>query len=169
MNWEAVEAISSLVATVGVIVTLVYLATQLRESNKLARAQSLQNVLIGYTERQLSILMSEPGLRDVVQRGLHNWGEMCTDDQLLFHTWLSSEILHMQNVVQLRERGLIDEIDYEAWLTYIASIVKTPGGMECWGNIRIGLTASMVDVIETFIDSHPDAPDLFDLEPFRRT
>ena len=169
MNWEAVEAISSLVATIGVLVTLVYLASQLRESNKLARAGSLQNVLVGYVERQLTTLLSEPILRDAVQRGLHNWGEMCTDDQLLFHTWLSSEILHMQNVAQLRERGLIDELDYDAWLTYTASIVKTPGGNECWENIRIGLTASMVDIIETFIDSHPDAPDLFVLQPFRLT
>lgn len=42
MNWDAVGAISELVGAVAVIVTLIYLALQIRQNNALLRSQSRQ-------------------------------------------------------------------------------------------------------------------------------
>ena len=45
MNWDAIGAIGELLGAAGVIITLGYLALQLRRSNKQARAATLQTTL----------------------------------------------------------------------------------------------------------------------------
>jgi hypothetical protein len=44
MNWEAIAAISQIVAAIGVIITLVYLAVQVRGSTKVASAQARHSI-----------------------------------------------------------------------------------------------------------------------------
>ena len=47
MNWEAVGIVSTLIASIATLMTLFYLAIQVRESNNLARSSSLLAVLDG--------------------------------------------------------------------------------------------------------------------------
>ena len=42
MNWEAIGAIGDAAGAIGVIVTLIYLAAQIRQSNDLLRSESRQ-------------------------------------------------------------------------------------------------------------------------------
>ena len=44
MNWDVAGAIAEVVGATGVIVTLAYLALQIRDSNRVARAQSRQSI-----------------------------------------------------------------------------------------------------------------------------
>jgi hypothetical protein len=44
VNWEVAGAIAEVVGATGVIVTLVYLALQIKDSNRVARAQSRQSI-----------------------------------------------------------------------------------------------------------------------------
>ncbi len=45
MNWDAIGAIGEILGALGVLVTLVYLATQIRENTRSLQAVSLQSVL----------------------------------------------------------------------------------------------------------------------------
>ena len=44
MNWDALSAIAESIGVVGVIVSLIYLAIQLKESTNVARSQSRQSI-----------------------------------------------------------------------------------------------------------------------------
>ena len=67
MNWEAIGAIGKIVGATAVVVSLVYLASQLRQSNELARENAYWEV-----QRGLDDVMGELG-RD---EGLHKiWRE----------------------------------------------------------------------------------------------
>ena len=43
MNWEAIGAIGEIVGALSVVVSLIYLARQMRTSNKLARSEAFRN------------------------------------------------------------------------------------------------------------------------------
>ena len=45
MNWEAIGAIGEVIGALAVVASLIYLASQIRLNNKLARNDSLQTVL----------------------------------------------------------------------------------------------------------------------------
>ena len=48
MNWEAIGAVGEIVGALGVIVSLIYLSTQIRRSDQTARAESIRSVLDGF-------------------------------------------------------------------------------------------------------------------------
>ena len=50
MNWEALGAISELLAAVAVFITLIYLAIQVRENNKVQIINTYNSVVGGFSE-----------------------------------------------------------------------------------------------------------------------
>ena len=49
INWEALGAIASLLAAIGVIVTLIYLSIQIRQNTKAVRSSSIQNLVQSFS------------------------------------------------------------------------------------------------------------------------
>jgi len=50
MNWEALGAISELLAAISVFVTLIYLAIQVKENNKVQTINTYNAVVGGFSE-----------------------------------------------------------------------------------------------------------------------
>ena len=61
MNWEAIDAIAQIVGVIVVVITLIYLAAQVRQGNQLMRAQARQR-MIEQTERELYAQMADPSI-----------------------------------------------------------------------------------------------------------
>jgi hypothetical protein len=167
MNWDAIEAISAAVATVATLGTLIYLAIQIRESNKLSKSASLQSVTEGYTDHVLVPLMQDPELYDVIERGHCDWTALSSAEKSAFLNYLVIEMLHINNVIQLMEKGLIGNADYEAWLARAASNLVTPGGKECWVYLQKNLAPGVVFAMNDFIDKHPNTSSQLDIYPFK--
>ena len=55
MNWDAISAVSETMAAVGVIITLIYLAAQIRESNKTNTAVALQHTAAKSQDRLIAV------------------------------------------------------------------------------------------------------------------
>ena len=72
MNWEAISAIGQLVGAVAVVVSLIYLATQVRSSaraTRIASERSLVEMLIRFTQQ----LAEHPHLSELFYRGIHDF------------------------------------------------------------------------------------------------
>jgi hypothetical protein len=83
-------------------------------------------------------------------------------------TILGKIIMHMQNVMQLYENKLISHIDYNSWIAYTVSFMKTPGGAQWWSIARKAITPTAVAVIDDFLARNPTAPSSFELFPHYR-
>ena len=167
MNWEAIEASSSFVATAATLITLIYLAIQLRDSNMLARTDSLQNVLNGYTERIVGALLADTELLDIVHRGMMSWDALTPIEKARYTDHQTREVLHLQNVMQLYKRGLLDKVDFEAWVSHVASVLTTNGGKSAWEYNRNSITPTVVALIDDYIREHPDLASFTEMHPFR--
>ena len=80
MNWEAIGAIAELLGATGVIASLVYLAFQIRSSNKLARSEAK----IAATTQISSLLdsfISEPESSYVWARGRRNLDDLTPEER----------------------------------------------------------------------------------------
>jgi hypothetical protein len=51
MNWSALKSIAEIVSALAVVISLVYLAMQIRVNNKMVQAESLRTVLDGARDR----------------------------------------------------------------------------------------------------------------------
>jgi hypothetical protein len=72
VNWEAISAIGQIVGAIGVVVSLIYVATEVRNSARATQLASRRSISEIFT--QLSRQLAEhPDLRELYYRGLHDF------------------------------------------------------------------------------------------------
>src|SRR5438445_13895463 len=72
VNWEAISAIGQIVGAIGVVVSLIYVATEVRNSARATQLASRRSISEIFTllSRQLA---EHPDLRELYYRGLHDF------------------------------------------------------------------------------------------------
>ena len=168
MNWEAVSAIAEILGLIILIITVIYLAIQVRDGNKIAQAQALQTVLDSQRDRSIIPWINNPEICDVFATGLNSCESLNASDKRRFFLTLTEMAMQMQNVMQLYEKNLISDVEYKTWLSFTASIVTTPGGREMWELIKVQLTPTVVRAMDDYILASPELPSLLDINPLFR-
>lgn len=75
MNWEATGAVGEVLAAVGVIISLLYLAVQIRGDARAKRAATIHEQSEGFRDVLLSIA-DNPSLADLFRRGLSDFASL---------------------------------------------------------------------------------------------
>jgi hypothetical protein len=158
--------IAEIAGGIAILVSLIYVGYQIRQSNRIASAAALQSVLDGFSERQLRQYLEHPGVMGILARGHHCCEELSREDRSVFSTCINREIFLMQHVMQLHGHRLISEEEYQTWLAFTAAYVKTPGGRMLWDNTKRVYVASIVECIEGYLKDNPEAPSIIDLFPY---
>lgn len=107
MNWEAIGAIGETLGAAGVIATLVYLAVQIRDSNRVAEDASFENKLALGIASIHEMIKSEHG--DVVMKGLLYYDELRGREKLIFDNVMNSWFTMIALALFSRERDLMDD------------------------------------------------------------
>jgi hypothetical protein len=78
MNWDAIGAISEIIGAIAVVVTLSYLAVQVRMSRITAAAESTYSNVEAYSRWRIAILQNSDIARAIAAA---NRGETLTDEE----------------------------------------------------------------------------------------
>ena len=96
MNWDAIGAIAELLGAIGVIASLVYLATQIRQSRE-QMSQNTRALRAGSYQQfddslQATVMegVTVPALDRVVRLGMANFEQLSEEDAFRFNFWMSS-------------------------------------------------------------------------------
>ena len=68
MNWEAISAVSELVGTAAVLVTLIYLAVEIRQNTTAVATATYESTMPGFNDINV-VVASHPALASVLDRG----------------------------------------------------------------------------------------------------
>ncbi len=132
MNWEALGAIGEIVAAVGVIVSLLYLASQVRGNSKQLRHASAQAVL-DKLNGLIGQLAFTPGAGDVWTRGLSGLDALEDDEELVrFSSMLLQAFWAYEEVLHYRQAGLVEDWAWAHAKAPIEHFMRTPGFQEWW-------------------------------------
>ena len=158
MNWDAVGAIGELASALVVLITLIYLAIQVRESNRLARSSSLLAVMDGFSNNDISQSFQHPELLEISIRGYQDWNSLPLADKSRFDGLMTQKMLHLQKIIVHHKNGLIDDENYNAWLAHTAAMMKTPGGQQWLKHARNIMAPDIIFEVDQFLANNPDAP-----------
>ena len=106
VNWEAIGAIGEMLGAAGVIITLAYLAVQMRQSNRLAKRAAVQSLLAGRAEMN-RFLASDPVLNDLVLKGTESPDELDEAEWRRFRTFVFTAIRHYEAIFLDNQDGLL--------------------------------------------------------------
>lgn len=154
MNWEAIGAVGELLGAIGVVVTLGYLAVQIRqntssmtEGRRLALAQTYQMRADALQSMVVQAANSEIGAIIVKLTELGYPENVEALDQLSpveggrFRLWQIAQQTHWDNMFYQYQQGYLDEEYYEeAFKERVARLVPT------WR--ALGLTQGRVSFLE---------------------
>ena len=167
MDINTAANIAEIGGGVAILVSLIYVGYQIRQSNRIASAAAFQSVLDGFAERIMSPVIADGEFADIMNRGFMSWESLSTVEKTRFTVAQGREVLHVQNVMQLHDKGLLDSVDFEAWKAYGAASLITPGGKEAWKYNREQITPTVVTLLEKYVEEHPSMRSVVDMNDFR--
>jgi type I site-specific restriction-modification system R (restriction) subunit len=91
MNWDAIGAVAETMAAIGVIITLIYLAAQIRESNRTNTAIALQHMAAKSQDRLIAVA-SNPSLAAVFGKSFNDLDEIQQSQAMFFMRALSQDL-----------------------------------------------------------------------------
>ena len=149
MNWDAIGAIAELVGAVAVVATLVYLATQIRNSNLAARVASRQEMARQYSDFADG-LIENPETNRIYRTGLSG-GELTDDERILFSTILHKCFWYFSTMYyQVEIYGLADAEWHQSRMM-IKRVSNNPGMKAWWQEHKGDYDPSFANFMDTEI------------------
>jgi len=123
VNWDAIGALAELAGAIGVILTLFYVAHEIRESNKSSRRAAVQEVLNLNRDVMMQITSSVQA-SDLWIRAISDQ-ELTPEETNHYHIILYSNVLLWERMYFLHEEGLLDEWIWDDLSRQIADRVRS--------------------------------------------
>ena len=147
MNWDAVGAIAESVGALGVIVSLIYLALQVRQNTRQVRLNRFQETSSTLQDGFAPIY--HPGNPAIWYRGHFKPDALDEQDALTFRMFMERQLYNVQNVIYQHEHGLIDEDVFESTILLMRKqLIDSPGGSSYWKEHRHMYTEAMRAAVE---------------------
>ena len=135
MNLETVNAVAQLIAATGVIVSLFYLAAQIRQNTKSQRSvvvDSLTSSLINLLGPQAS----DPKLTRAFASATEDWHGASEEDRIRAIAVLFALFKLFENAWFQQRQGTLDLQQWEGWKLYMLAYFHRPGVRTWWAMRR---------------------------------
>ena len=133
MNWEAIGAVGEIIGAAGVIITLLYLASQLRQNTRALQVTSIDSTTqVGNDVRRL--LAESPEIADIYLRGLADPENLDDLERERFRLVMTNGIWALWNAWAQSQLG-----GRESWTAQqhiLTRMLSSPGGRWFWENNR---------------------------------
>ena len=107
MNWEAIIAIAEVIGAIAVVLSLIYVATQIKQNTEASRAQSI-NQINGQYGALMSQIATNAELAHIYRKATD--GEELEPDELVRYTaYLSAFFAFIEEIFLLHRSGTYEE------------------------------------------------------------
>ena len=162
MHWEALAAIGEFAGGIAVIVSIIYLALQVRSSAKSSKAQGQRDNMDVFT---FFAPLHHKSNRDVYRKGNRCFDDLSDDEKLHFHSLIHPLVSQYQSIFADRKLGLMDEIAFESWSEAMIAVLSGKGMKQWWRHAKFVYAVDFQQAIDEGI-SQRKAPSLNELLPY---
>ena len=130
VNWEAIGAIGQIVGAIAVVVSLIYVAREIRTNARSARVSSLHDI-----NRWFGEIVTHPDVRELYYRGIHDFESLKGADIVGFAQLMTQAFYIFQELYYQQLDGHLDE---RMWGTTLAAMRDFNGypGVQAWWRSR---------------------------------
>jgi len=165
MNWTAISAISEMVGAIGVMVTLGYLAIQIRQNTK-QHKQSERTAIAGAVSESAASwrenrrhIYTNSEVMNLYLKGMDDPHSLAEPERYRFRLIIQNT---MDALWDLYSQTMITGFSQETWATLGVGLVKrvftTPGGSWFWSHFQDDYPAGFRGEIERILKSERGAP-----------
>ncbi len=131
MTIEDLGILGDLIAAIATVITLIYLAQQIRKNSKSVEGASSQAIL----ELETTTFALKAQYANVYRRGCANLLDLDDDERIVFEQVVASEMsLFNSAYIQVQNGLMVDNAPFDRdWIRFY---LKQPGFQEMWAEIR---------------------------------
>ena len=130
MTLQDLGALGELVGGLAIIVSLVYVGLQIRQSTAASRSATAQAFTQQYTE--VNQMLIDLDARRVMSRGLDGIGKLSVEEKIALMSVMSSISRTLESFYLQVEGGALDRRLFEGWLVQYLDLLANEGAQEFW-------------------------------------
>jgi hypothetical protein len=131
MAWETAGVIAEIIAAMAVLVSLWYLAIQLKQSTELERAALEVKLGIAWADLHDNMIQN-PELARAYDLAAESWNELSEED-VRAYLWFVAKSFHiLEGMFRQRQRGLLTRDVWEPYERYIVGILQIEAVLGWW-------------------------------------
>ena len=151
MNWDAIAAISQVVAAIGVIISLIHLAAQIRNNTREVRSASFNAVTEAFN--QFNLLVGQNAqVASLILRGWNDYSQLDGIEELQFDLLMLGLFRVHESVFYQSNRGTMERDLREAENRSLVSLLAEPGIKDWWRDNPYSFTREFRAHIERLVE-----------------
>lgn len=148
MNWEAAGAIGEIVGAIGVILTLVYLAVQIRQNTASLKSSTLQGMLEASAGLH-DLCASDAELGRIFLKGVQDQSSLTEEEFPRFQFLMMSFLRRLETIYNQGNSGQVSDADWLGVKVSSLDILARPGAQEWWHSNQNRFSPSFADWLST--------------------
>ena len=158
MNWEAIGAVGETVGALAVLVTLVYLAVQIRQNTKAVQATAVDSAT-SHLSKIREVIFVNADVANMYRRGNEDPASLSEDDTIRYRLLVHNIMLALSNSITQASVSGLSESEAHSELSILGRVLKTPGGRWFWGACRHEFEESFRGIIDDlYLDIYDEQP-----------
>ena len=130
MNWDAITGVAEMIGALGVIASLIYLATQIRHNTRIVRAGTYESLAQG-TAASNALLISDPEVSRIVTLGFS--GEKLEDsDRARFTHYLRTLFRRYDSIFFHYQEGILPADAWEGYCNALRQALHSSNVQRFW-------------------------------------
>ncbi len=150
MSLEAWAAVAEIIGAITVVITLAYLAIQIRQNSSAIRSSNATTVHIN-TQNLAQAPMMDRELAEIILRAVNGDEELSRSEKLAAYAWFYQFLKTGELAYQSFVRGELDEEYWEASMRFYRSYYETPGFRTYWAERKSAFTEDFRKVVEKWM------------------
>ena len=130
LNWEAIGAIGEIVGALAVVISLLYLAAQIRTQNLESRIAAVHE--INQSMINLVSQLQDPVKADLIIEAMSDWESCSASKRLRFIGYFIPVVRIYEDAFFQWKQGRLDKQTWETMLTQFTDFFSTEGAQHCW-------------------------------------
>ena len=150
INWDAISASAEVIGVIAVLASILYLARQVAQGNKLNHADSVRSFLGQYNT--FLYQLNDPEMVEIWRRGTTDFDSLSEHEQSRLHLILLGHFMLGQAQRMIDPKGLEPLSQFADYA--VSATVNQPGFRQWWNVFKVGMPDKEYTAR---IDSYPAA------------
>ena len=152
LSWDAVAATAEAAGALGVLISIVYLALQVKQNTDESRITRGQNLITANSEVN-AMVANNPELSHIVRTGMTEFASLSPDDQFRFSMLFFSFMTKNDFNYQLWRGHRLESEHWERTEFELRTFLVLPGCRDWWQRDKTRFSGDFVEYVDSLIET----------------
>ena len=156
MNWDAIGAIAELLGAIGVIASLIYLATQSRQNTETVRSAAVESAADRFAENN-RVAALNLDLAELLESGHSDYEALSIVQKRRYRSFQIAVLRDHETIFLHHRNGLITDSHWEGFANSLRYQARRPGVQHVWQQTRLIFSPEFREFIDGVVEGELDA------------